>query len=262
MEARDGAREIRVEPVAAKRTFETAISHIVDAIEAAQLGAGDRLPNESELAEALRISKPTLRQGLRVLKKANMIEVRRGARGGIFLTTDLIPFELIGEYVAVEEDQIVDVLMARRVLESAVTRLAAQRATDEDFAAIERTNVHLEEGQGDRPLVMRADAAFHRAVTRACRSRALQSSMRLLAREIEPVRDVYRGGDEYDAVTLDVHRRQLEAMRGRDYGALDELLDEHFRMLEESFADAIGQSWPDLFATPAAEAARASSADA
>jgi GntR family transcriptional repressor for pyruvate dehydrogenase complex len=260
MEAAPLPREIRVEPVEAKRTFETAISHIVDAVEGAQLSSGDRLPNEGQLAEALRISKPTLRQGLRVLARAGMVEVRRGAGGGIFLTTDLIPVELIGEYVAVEEDQIVDVLMARRILESAVTNLAAQRATSEDFAAIERTNLHLDRCQGDRPLVMRADAAFHRAVTRGCRSRALQGSMRLLAREIEPVRDAYRGGEEYDALTLDIHRRQLEAMRGRDHELLTDLLDAHFRMLEDSFADAIGQSWEALFAGPAAAAAEAASA--
>jgi hypothetical protein len=36
-------------------------------------------------------------------------------------------------------------------------------------------------------------------------------------------------------------------MRRRDLAALDVVLDEHFRMLEESFADAIGSSWPVLF---------------
>jgi GntR family transcriptional repressor for pyruvate dehydrogenase complex len=260
MEGPARSQGIRIEPVEARRTFETAIGHIVEAVEAAGLGKGDRLPNESELAEALRISKPTLRQGLRVLQRAKMIEVRRGAGGGIFITADLIPVELIGEYVAVEEDQVVDVLIARRVLETAVTRLAAERAGADDFAAIEKTNSHLEQCLGHRPMVMRADAAFHRAVVRACRSRALQGSMRLLGREIEPVRDAYRGGEEYDAKTLDIHRRQLEAMRARDDQLLVELLGEHFRMLEESFAEAIGQSWAKLFAEPAAEVVAVTSA--
>jgi GntR family transcriptional regulator, transcriptional repressor for pyruvate dehydrogenase complex len=255
-------RELQIEPVEATRTFETAINHIVEAVDGAHLRNGDRLPNEGELAEALGISKPTLRQALRVLKRAEMVEVRRGAGGGIFLTADLIPVELISEYVAVEEHQVVDLLMARRVLETGVTNLAAERANDDDFAAIERTNRLLEQHIGDRPLVMRADAAFHRAVSRASHSRALQASMRLLSREIEPVRDAYRGGEEYDGLTLNVHSRQLDAMRRRDHAALSELLDLHFSMLEECFAEGIGQTWETLFAGPAAEAAAAAAAPA
>lgn len=256
MEAATPAK-LRIEPVEATRTFETAISHIVEAVEEAHLHAGDRLPNEGQLAEALTISKPTLRQALRVLKRAGMIDVRRGGGGGVFLTTDLVPVELISEYVAVEEDQVVDVLMARRVIETGVANLAMQRADDEDFAAIERTNVLLERHIGERPMVMRADAAFHRALARASHSKTLQASMRQLAREIEPVRDAYRGGEDYDELTLNVHARQIEAMRARDETALAELLEEHFRMLEECFAEGVGQSWDTLFAEQAADAAAA-----
>ena len=36
-------------------------------------------------------------------------------------------------------------------------------------------------------------------------------------------------------------------MRSRDEGRLDEVLDEHFRMLETQFAKGIGRRWSDLF---------------
>lgn len=235
------------EPVLTERTFEQAIEHIVEGIERSRLRVGDRLPNESELAEQLEISKPTLRQALRVLERAGLVSVRRGGGGGVFLAADLIPIDLINAYVASEEHQVVEVLTGRRVLEGGVTRLAAVAATEEDLDEIQRTIDLLERHRGKRPLVMRADAAFHRAVSRACHNRQLQAAMRSMGREMAPIRDAYRGGPDEDDLTLDLHRRQLHAMRLRDMAQLDVVLDEHFRMLEDAFAAAVASDWDQLF---------------
>lgn len=239
------------DPILTARTFEQAIEHIVEAIERARLREGDRLPNEAVLAGQLGISKPTLRQALRVLERSGLVSVRRGAGGGIFLASDLTPVDLINAYVASEEHQVVEILVGRRVLEAGVTRLATLAATDEDLDEIGRTIELLERHQGNRRLVMRADAAFHRAVSRACHNRALQTAMRSLGHSLAPIRDAYRGGPEYDEQTIEVHRRQLHAMRLRQLDELDGVLDRHFGMLERAFADAVGSSWDELFGATA-----------
>jgi hypothetical protein len=66
-------------------------------------------------------------------------------------------------------------------------------------------------------------------------------------RGLAPIRDAYSGGIERDERTLDVHVRQTGAMRKRDPAALGRIVDEHFRMLEEAYAAAIGRSWEELF---------------
>jgi DNA-binding FadR family transcriptional regulator len=120
-------------------------------------------------------------------------------------------------------------------------------ATPADLVELERTVDLLERHLGERPSVMRADAMFHRALVRACRNETIQAAMRGVARGLAPIRDAYSGGVPYDRQTLDVHRRQLTAMRGRDEKELDEVLDEHFRMLETQFAKGIGRRWGELF---------------
>lgn len=240
-------REPFADPVMTERTFEQAIERIVEGIERAKLRDGDRLPNEAVLAEQLRISKPTLRQALRVLQRARLIEVRRGVGGGIFLTADLIPVDLLDSYVASEEHQVVETLVGRRIVEADVARLALLAATEEDLDEMERTVELLERNRGSRAMVFRADAAFHRAQERACHNRVLQVAMRGVGSALAPVRDAYRGGPEQDEQTLDIHRRQLDALRMRDAAALDAVLDEHFRQLEEAFAAAVGASWEELF---------------
>lgn len=239
------------EPVSTERTFEQAIERIVEGIERAKLRDGDRLPNEAALAEQLKISKPTLRQALRVLQRARLIEVRRGVGGGIFLTADLIPVDLLDSYVASEEHQVVETLVGRRIVEGDVARLALLSATEEDLDEIERTVDLLERNRGSRAIVFRADAAFHRAQVRACHNRVLQVAMSGVGRSLAPVRDAYRGDPEQDERTLEIHRRQLDALRLRDADALDAVLDEHFRQLEEAFAAAVGASWEELFGATA-----------
>jgi GntR family transcriptional repressor for pyruvate dehydrogenase complex len=175
------APSFEVEPVRATRTFEAAIEHLTEAIERAGLRTGDRLPNEGALAEQLGISKPTLRQALRVLELSGLVEVRRGKSGGIFVVTDLVPSVAIFTAVKLEEEAAVDVLRARRVLERAVVHEAMRMATPADLVELERTIELLERHLGERPSVMRADAMFHRALVRSCRNETIQTAMRGVA---------------------------------------------------------------------------------
>ena len=165
----------------------------------------------------------------------------------MFVVTDLVPAVAIFSAVKLEEDAAVDVLRARRVLERAVVHEAMRTATAADISELQRTIDLLERHLGERPSVMRADAMFHRALVRACRNETIQAAMRGGRRGLAPIRDAYSGGVAYDRQTLDVHRRQLHAMERRDDAALEEVLDEHFRMLETQFAKGIGRRWSDLF---------------
>ena len=236
-----------VEPVRTSRTFEAAIENLLEGIERARLRQDDRLPTEEQLAGQLGISKPTLRQALRVLERSGLLRVRAGKGGGIFMASEVVPVDAISHNVAVEAEDAVDALSGRRVLEGAVTVMAARAATEEDYAGIERTNELMRRSIGDRPRVMGANAMFHRAVIRACHNKMLQSAMRNFETELAPIRDSYQGGRENDEETLAIHERQVDAMRRQDLKALASVLDEHFRMLEDEFARALHRRWEDLF---------------
>jgi len=235
------------EPIRSTRTFESAIEHIVEGIEQNRLSRGSRLPSELELARQLSISRPTLRQALRILERAGVLTTRRGSGGGIFLAADLIPLDVIGSFVAIEEDSVIDLLMGRRVLETAITHVAADAATASDYVDLGRSIQLLRRSLGDRSMVLRADAMFHRMVARACRNRILQQSMNALLRQLAPVVDVYRPGEELDRTILDIHSRQVSAMRRNDGFELDRVLDEHFRVLEDSYATSHSSTWHEMF---------------
>ena len=128
--------ESSFEPVSSRRTFEEAVEQIAERIKAGDLHVGDRLPSERELAAQMRISRPTLREAVKVLAEAGVLEVRRGQSGGIFVASELIPRDLLRSRQAIRVSEVAGVLEARRLLEPRVAQLAAVHASEEDFAAM------------------------------------------------------------------------------------------------------------------------------
>jgi DNA-binding FadR family transcriptional regulator len=62
-------------PVGTRRTFEEAVEQIADSIMVGDLHVGDRLPTERALAAQMQISRPTLREAIRLLADAGVLEV-------------------------------------------------------------------------------------------------------------------------------------------------------------------------------------------
>lgn len=223
--------------IGSQRTFEAAIDIILEQIEGTNLRSGDRLGTQTTLAETLGISRPTLRQSLRVLERAGVLEVKPGSNGGIFVATEMIPIEALSGGVAREEAAINELLQARRLLEPVAYELAVSAATDADFAEIERSIQlgwrHLHEPR----LVIRADAVFHRAMARACHNSVLARALMGIYRELAPARELIADISIDDSRhLLEVHARQLKALRQRDVPALRAALNETFVTLEDALS--------------------------
>src|SRR5918997_4728625 len=104
-------------PVRTRRTFEEAAEQIADKVRAGELRVGDKLPGERDLAVRMEISRPTLREAVRVLADAGVLEVRRGPGGGMFVASDVVPVELVRQRSSDRLSEVEPVLEARRLIE-------------------------------------------------------------------------------------------------------------------------------------------------
>jgi len=238
-------------PVQTIRTFEASIENIIAAVERSDFRAGDRLPSESELAQQLGISKPTLRQALRVLERSGLLVVKQGKSGGIFLKSDYLPLEEISRHIQAEEHSVLETLRARRLIEPPIAQEAIWVATADDLREIERTVEMLGVDDLSTNDVLRADMMFHRAVARASHNRVLDDALKVVYRNLAPVRGLFRETKEEVGQAYSIHREQLDAMMARDSRLLDEVLDRHFHFLEDRLAASLGRSWSELFGAPA-----------
>ena len=84
----------------------------------------------------MEVSRPTLREAIRLLAEAGVVEVRPGAAGGTFVVSNSIPATLMAR-TELRINEVPAVLQARRLFEPEVARLAARVATELDLATLE-----------------------------------------------------------------------------------------------------------------------------
>src|SRR3954467_7483353 len=160
-------------PVRTRRTFEEAAEQIAEKVRRGELRVGDKLPGERALATQMEISRPTLREAVKVLGEAGLLAVRRGPGGGMFVASDVVPVELVRQRSSMRLGEVASVLEARRLLEPRAAQLAAVRATAADLPALGRSIEAMGEicGRGyraeDEDRFLQLDVQFHLALARA-----------------------------------------------------------------------------------------------
>ncbi|HZG50179.1 MAG TPA: FCD domain-containing protein [Thermoleophilaceae bacterium] len=263
--ARRGS-ERAFEPVATRRTFEEAVEQIAEKIKTGDLHTGDRLPSERELAAQMRISRPTLREAIKTLTEAGVLEVRRGQAGGIFVASELVPRDLLRSRQEIRFSEVAGVLEARRLIEPRVAQLAAAHAAEDDFAAMADTIERQRElAKSDdflrrEDLFLQLDLKFHLAMARATRNSTVVGFMRQLLRALEIARDMAMHAPLVPDWTIDIHERTLAAVRSADFARIDEVMDEHLAQMELIWERETGRGLvrplPD-FLQPVADRSRA-----
>jgi GntR family transcriptional repressor for pyruvate dehydrogenase complex len=230
-------------PVQTRRTFEEAAEQIADKVRVGALRVGDKLPGERALAAQMQISRPTLREAVKVLVDAGLLEVRRGPGGGMFVATDVVGLELVRQRSSLRLGEVAGVLEARRMIEPRVAQLAAVRATDADFATLQRSidaMRALVEGGGalrQEDRFLQLDVQFHLALARASGNGTVESLMRMLFRQLEIARDMAMHLPLVPSWTIDIHERTLAAVRSGDLEEVEAVMDEHVGKLEKTWEE-------------------------
>ena len=243
----DAARHVIFEPIGPRRAFEGAVEQIAERIRHGELTSGDRLPAERELAQALRISRPTLREAIEVLREAGVLVVRSGASGGIFVESDYVPIAMLRARSEMRVGELAAVLEARRMLEPSVAWLAASRASAEDFERMQATiDAHKQLlARGDvlsrEDRFLQLDTQFHLAIARATGNPTIVGLMRTVLRELEIGRDLALRQPPIPEWVIDVHERTVAAIRSRRRKAVGAVMDEHLRAMEQAWEQETGR---------------------
>jgi DNA-binding FadR family transcriptional regulator len=203
-----------------------------DRLLAGDLKAGDRLVGEREMALALGVSRPVLREAMRSLAMLGLLDIQHG-RGAFVRAADAsVLGQALTLCLAPEPNVLEDVMQARIAIECQAIRLACVRAREHDLVAIAGTLDQLVSARDDAERAAEADHRFHLGIVRASASLALLKIYEaigplLLRSFVERHRDTVRE-PAIILHRLDAHREVFLSLRRRDPDDAERRLRHHF----------------------------------
>ena len=248
------ATEPLFQPVRTRRGFEAVCDRIREQLMSGELKPGDRLPGERELAEGYGIGRSAARDALRSLEVAGVVEARKGINGGFYIrkagSSGLA--QTMQDMVTLAQASIDSVTEARVEITCVAVRLACERATKEEFDAIQHDiDLHTDlfrVGQGSRNT--RSVIEFYRLIAQATHNPLIVLMVDALS---EVVRDLLARVDPRPNKQLMAMRQSvLDLMRKREVQAASDAMADHLRKVSEYLVSESGKE-----EVPAAKSARA-----
>ena len=227
---------------------------IREAIIEGRLQVDVRLPTEQELAGRFNVSRPTIREALKRLAAQNLIHSRRGPAGGTFVnrpTRDEARLAVANAatlLLSMGEFALPDVAEARQSIELACCRLAAERRSDEQLAALAaEVQRQRESGLPDEEFCT-SDVRFHRMLVESGGNPALSFAAACVLDSLQPALKlaIFRYRDRRQVAAQ--HERIVRALKVRDADAACTALTSYMNELRKQYrkaqkpgADAVGK---------------------
>jgi DNA-binding FadR family transcriptional regulator len=211
----------------------------VDQIARGDLRAGYHLPSEPALAAQFRVSRAGVREALRMLEQAGLVEIKRGARGGAFIR-ETSParisegLALLYEVEGIARDELAE---ARHMLEATTARLAAVRATEDDLDRMRRALALAEQEPTSHQVFVRSNGAFHAAVGRAAHNRVFEMMLASIHGLIDRSLLQARMDPPTIARAIADHRRIYQAIAAHRPNRAEAAMLEHIESFEYEFRD-------------------------
>lgn len=224
---------------------------VADKIRAAildgRLQIDERLPTEEDLAKSFGISRPTVREALKRLAAQNLIRSQRGPTGGTFVSRpdpEGLSSAITGAatlLVGVGAFDIDEIISARLETEAICSRLACERRSDADLAAM-RTEIALQRSKSlsDEDFCA-SDVRFHRAVVKAAGNGPLSLMMYTVVEAFMPITNMIVSHVRERSTVADFHERLVSALEARDATAATSVLSELLTYVRQSYAISLAR---------------------
>lgn len=193
---------------------------------------GHRLPPERDLAEALAVSRPTLRQALRALQIMGVIKARQGS--GSYLADSAseimrVPLEFA---LATKNVAKTDLFETRCTLEVKLASLAAERRTYQDLEAMRNALRDMKSAMGDPEAWCATEPLFHSCVVQAARNGVMATMIEMLSQMLmESRKETVRLLTDYTSSFLS-HENIYVEIEKRDSARAAQMMMDHFSLIK------------------------------
>ncbi|NPT38964.1 FadR/GntR family transcriptional regulator [Paraburkholderia xenovorans] len=233
-------------PIQPQRASDEIAQQIRQLVSTKQLKAGDRLPSERDLSSTFNVSRNTLREALRSLEIAGLVELKKGGTGGAFIVaggSGAVVASLLDLYHlgSITPEQLTE---ARVRIERIVVEAAAPRLTGEDMTALEANLEATQRAEDAGDFAERASIGleFHAILGRATRNPILAITMEaILQITAQFVRSL---GPEPNLFALPSKRRFIALVKSGDVQAAADEMTEYVTKVQDLYLSRANSRTP------------------
>jgi DNA-binding FadR family transcriptional regulator len=242
------------------KVAELVAAHLRELIVAGELRDGDEIPREADLIEQFGVSRPSVREALRVLETEGLVHIRRGNVGGAVVRRPTAASAAYHLSLTLRVNEVTheDLAAARLAIEPICAALAANRSDRQAIADELTALVDASERCTTTADFTEQAHAFHRRLTELCGN----TTVMLLAGTLESV----WGAQETRALAFELrsdvtkerrrsvaaHRRLIAAIAMGDGDKASREMRKHLAEAQAGLVDQMGSTLIELTTTPVA----------
>ncbi|MGC9002430.1 MAG: FadR/GntR family transcriptional regulator [Dictyoglomus sp.] len=221
-----------MKPVTRTKLTESIIKAIMEYVNSQNLKVGDRLPSERDLSKALKVSRPLIREAIRVMEGLNLIEVKPGS--GIFIKNPLGPdFSYLVLHIDLQEkERLLETLKVRKVLEKLAIEETLKNIDPEKLSRLEKLLTTLEEA------IRRGDSGLEE-IWNYYSTIYQFSNNKFLFSFLDGLKNIYlswidpQENPVFAEKTYSYHRELFEAIKNKDLNKISLLIDRFYKIWQE-----------------------------
>jgi GntR family transcriptional repressor for pyruvate dehydrogenase complex len=228
------------------KLYASVVEQILANIRSGLFPPGSALPAERALASQLQVSRNSLREALRVLEHAGVLDIRTGS--GTYVATEggSSATFLRAQAAAIGEHSPLDLIVARAAIEPVCAEHAALSHHPSDLAILHQSVDEQARLTRNGQDVAEVDLAFHLAVAAASRNGVLLALERTLIdwmheQTWSELKHRSRSRDHAAEEYLEHHRQVLQAIGQRDSRRAHQLMSMHMSAVETSLLAELEQ---------------------
>ncbi|MBF0202113.1 MAG: FadR family transcriptional regulator [Desulfamplus sp.] len=230
--------QVSIKPIKPKRISDQVFDQIRELIYRGKLKPGEKLMPERELAEAMKVSRTTIRDAIQRLVIMGLIVQKQG-QGTFVKSMDSRDMTPLGRAMQTQDASIDDLLEVRMGLECNAAAIASQRADEQDISAMAHSIDEMRKEVASGRLGTEADTGFHMAVTYATKNPLQILIMKnfydyLFYGIRENLANLYEDMDNIDKI-ITQHQHIMESIKSRSSYQAYSAMKEHINYVMDFF---------------------------
>jgi GntR family transcriptional repressor for pyruvate dehydrogenase complex len=229
---------------APQRLADSVTEAIATALFDGRIVPGDPLPSEGEIAREFGVSKPVAREALRQLSGVGLIHTQQGKVARAKALTGEPLDRIYGYAVRASLTRLREANEMRRVVETGIARLAAERRAPEGLAVLRRAVEDMRAALGRPDDFTDADILFHHGMALATGNAMIRmqvEGMRSVQREVSELfsRRSNRSAADWEA-TVTRHEALAGAIAEGDADAAARMIERHYEAADLASLEVAG----------------------